>query len=87
MRRTLVLALLLVMGGLLVMRQLNTRDAGIPDVVGMLEDEARKASAEQGLVVRITARDGNHCIVTRDYRTDRVNVTVESGVVVAVHVG
>jgi hypothetical protein len=56
-------------------------------LVGLAEDEAAKVAAERGWVVRVTVRDGEAFAVTEDYRLDRVNFTIESGVVAAVTVG
>jgi hypothetical protein len=56
-------------------------------LVGLAEDEAAKVAGERGWVLRVIARDGETFAVTEDYRIDRVNVTIESGVVVAATVG
>lgn len=62
-------------------------DAWTDDIVGLVEDEARKAAAEEGFTVRITRRDGESFVVTRDLRADRVNFNIENGVVVCASVG
>jgi len=41
-------------------------------------------AAEFGLVMRVVERDGEPLMVTEDYRTDRINVVVADGVVVAI---
>jgi hypothetical protein len=57
------------------------------DVVGRSEEEAVAAIERAGLVARTVARDGESFAVTDDYRTDRINLTVEAGTVVEAHVG
>jgi hypothetical protein len=61
--------------------------AWVGDLVGMVEAEARIAAAEEGVTVRIIARDGNYRVVTRDYREDRVNFKIEVGVVTEADIG
>jgi len=41
-------------------------------------------AAEFGMVMRVVERDGEPLMVTEDYRTDRINVVVVDGVVVAI---
>ena len=41
-------------------------------------------AAEFGMVMRVVERDGEPLMVTEDYRTDRINVVVADGVVVAI---
>lgn len=55
--------------------------------VGLQEDDAARQAGGDGLVVRIARRDENYFVATRDYRKDRVNFEIESGVVVRVRVG
>jgi hypothetical protein len=58
-----------------------------PDVsaiVGMTTEEATKHLETFGYKLRITSRDGHPCIVSMDYRTDRVNVGVVGGIVKSV---
>lgn len=70
-------------------------DPAVPDsvaelaeeVVGMSEAEAGAAVKDAGCVLRIVERDGEAYMVTQDYRTDRVNVTIVAGVVTAASVG
>lgn len=64
------------------------KDAVCDDFVGMMEDDATVEAYNEGFdVVRITRRDGQSFVVTRDYRTDRINFNVEQNVVVAASVG
>jgi len=41
-------------------------------------------AAEFGMAMRVVERDGEPLMVTEDYRTDRINVVVADGVVVAI---
>lgn len=59
----------------------------LDELTGLSETDAAAVAAEKGLTVRIVARDGEHYMVTMDYRIDRVNFTVENGVVVEANVG
>lgn len=52
--------------------------------IGMAVPEARDFFKANGYTVRVTRQDGENHIGTRDFRTDRVNVHVESGRVVAI---
>lgn len=56
-------------------------------LIGMAEDEAMQAVSVAGLGVRIAMRDGKARVLTRDYRSDRVNLTVTDGVVTEAHIG
>jgi hypothetical protein len=62
-------------------------EASANQLVGLSEDEATKVATEKGWAVRTVARDGESFPITMDYRTDRVNLTVEAGLVTAVTVG
>jgi hypothetical protein len=57
------------------------------DFVGLKEAEARTAAEEEGYRVRITARDGEHFMVTMDYCTDRINFNIENNIVVCASIG
>ena len=54
---------------------------------GLGEAAATERAAGDGYVVRVTCRDGHHFPVTRDYREDRVNFSVEAGLVASAQVG
>jgi hypothetical protein len=56
-------------------------------IVGLDLDAARQRVEAVGLVLRIVRSDGQSLIVTEDYRIDRVNVTLEAGVVIAADIG
>lgn len=56
-------------------------------LVGMAEADATQAAESKGWVVRVGSRDGEDFALTKDYRTDRVTLTVKSDKVTAVVVG
>lgn len=56
-------------------------------LIGLTEQEAQKIAKERGWTVRTAMRDGEAFMLTSDYRTDRVNLTVEDGLVVSVEIG
>ena len=55
--------------------------------VGLTESEAVQAIKKDGLRPRVVSRDGEHYVITMDYRTDRVNLTITEGKVTSAHVG
>lgn len=52
--------------------------------IGMDEKWAEEFFAQFNYSMRVTRRDGQDCIITRDYRFDRVNVTVREGKVIEI---
>jgi hypothetical protein len=61
---------------------------GVPaGVVGAAEDAAVAAAEAAGFAVRVVERDGEVYATTQDYRTDRLNLVVDDGVVTAAAVG
>ena len=56
-------------------------------LIGLTEDEAMKVAAEKGWTFRVAMRDGHALMLTDDYSTSRVNVTVLKGLVTAVVIG
>jgi hypothetical protein len=56
-------------------------------VVGLSELEATKAIESAGFTARVIARDGESLSGTKDYRLDRVNISIENGVVVSADIG
>lgn len=54
------------------------------DLVGRPIEEASAIAIDRGLTVRVMRLDGEDLMGTMDYRTDRVNVEVADGVVVAI---
>lgn len=61
--------------------------ANIQNYVGMTEDAAIKAIEKDGFRARVVAKDGEHYIVTADYRLDRVNLTIKEGKVTSADIG
>jgi hypothetical protein len=55
--------------------------------VGLTKDEAIAAAEEAGVPWRIEREDGEEFALTMDYRPDRVNFSVEEGVITAVRAG
>lgn len=55
--------------------------------VGLTEAEAENKVRDDGKEPRITGRDGKAFIVTRDYRTDRVNLVIVDGKVISAKLG
>jgi hypothetical protein len=65
-----------------------TDAAAIADsVVGRSEPEAVSVIEAAGLTVRVMSRDGEDFAMTFDFRTDRINLDVVDGIVVAATVG
>jgi len=62
-------------------------DAAAKKLLGLTEAEAQKVAAELGWQVRIAMRDGEAFMLTTDYQTNRVNLTITKGLVAAVVVG
>lgn len=56
-------------------------------LIGLTEQEAVKTAGTKGWIVRIAARDGEYFMLTTDYATNRVNLTVEKSLVTAVAIG
>lgn len=56
-------------------------------VVGLSELEATKVIESAGFTARVVARDGEALATTKDYRLDRVNISIENGVVVSAELG
>ena len=60
---------------------------GVGEAVGKEEKEAVAFLAGNGFATRIICREGNPLICTRDYRTDRINLTIENGKVKEIKIG
>jgi hypothetical protein len=56
-------------------------------LVGLTESEATAAAKDNGWIVRIASRDGKDFMLTTDYVTNRVNLTIKKSVVTSVDVG
>lgn len=70
-----------------------TKPAAVPDetsvkkLIGLTEAEAQKVVTELGWQVRVAMRDGEAFMLTSDYQTNRVNLTITKGSVTLVVVG
>lgn len=62
-------------------------NASAKKLIGLTEAEAQKVAAELGWQVRIAMRDGEAFMLTQDFQTNRVNLTITKGFVTAVVVG
>ena len=62
-------------------------EAAADELVGMNEDQAIETAESNGWTWRIAMRDGESFPLTMDFRSDRVNFTIENGVVTAIVVG
>ena len=56
-------------------------------LVGLAEDDAVKTAEGRGWTVRIAERDGEQFMLTLDFQTNRVNLSITKGRVTAVTVG
>ena len=56
-------------------------------LIGLTEQEAVKTAESKGWIVRIAARDGEYFMLTSDYVTNRVNLTVKKTMVTSVAIG
>jgi hypothetical protein len=56
-------------------------------LIGLTDGQAEEATEEAGFTYRVVSIDGEPLAVTLDYRTDRVNVSLEDDVVVEATVG
>jgi hypothetical protein len=62
-------------------------DASAKRLIGLTEAEAQKVATELGWQVRVAMRDGEAFMLTTDYQTNRVNLTITKGSVTFVVVG
>ncbi|PHX70977.1 MAG: hypothetical protein CK521_05900 [Acidimicrobium sp.] len=62
-------------------------DASAKKLIGLTEAEAQKVAAELGWQVRIAMRDGEAFMLTTDFQTNRVNLSITKGAVTNVVVG
>lgn len=56
-------------------------------LIGLSENEAQKVAEGSGWTVRVEMRDGEAFMLTKDFQTNRVNLTITKGSVTAVTVG
>ncbi len=64
----------------------------IPDdflsgLIGMSEEDAKKAIEAARYILRLTARDGKYFVVTCDHKANRVNIQTFGGKVISAKVG
>jgi hypothetical protein len=64
-----------------------TSQAVLTTVVGCAETDAEPRARAAGWTIRVVHRDGEDLMGTMDYRTDRLNLTVEDGRVTAATIG
>lgn len=55
------------------------------NLIGLSVNEADEALKTAGYKMRVVQEDGEHFIVTMDYRLDRVNVAVNNGKVSSIN--
>jgi hypothetical protein len=51
-------------------------------IIGLKESDAKKKVEDKGKMFRVTCRDNEPLVCTMDYQTNRVNVSVDDGIVV-----
>ena len=54
-------------------------------LIGLPIHQARSICADSGCTLRVQAQDGQRFIVTADYRTNRINVEVDNGIISKTH--
>ena len=62
-------------------------EARASQLISMSELEAEVCAAANSWIYRIGERDGEAFILTKDYRINRVTVSIESGFITKVSVG
>jgi hypothetical protein len=62
-------------------------ETSVKRLIGLTEAEAQKVATELGWQVRVAMRDGEAFMLTQDYLTNRVNLTITKGSVTFVVVG
>jgi hypothetical protein len=56
-------------------------------LIGLTEEEALKRVTDESLIFKVFERDGKKVKRIFDWRTDRINVAIENGIVVRAHIG
>jgi hypothetical protein len=56
-------------------------------LIGKNKYDAQKIVENYGYSFRITSENGNHYMITCDFRTDRVNVKIENDIITEVYLG
>lgn len=59
----------------------------IVDILGKSEKEAREMAHEAGYTTRVVRENGILHPTTRDYRTNRINLSIQNGMVYQADVG
>jgi len=62
-------------------------ESDLDALVGLSEAEATDVATAQGWEVRVVSRDGEDFAVTKDFRSDRVNLTLVDDVVTGADIG
>ena len=62
-------------------------DVSAKKLIGLTEVEAQKVAAELGWEVRVAMRDGEAFMLTQDFQTNRINLTITKGLVTNVVIG
>lgn len=57
------------------------------NLVGLTEEAAKAKITELGMKVRVRNRDGETFMGTCDYRTDRVNLSIDNGKITNATIG
>ena len=57
------------------------------DLVGLSESAANRLARQNGYSIRVVYRDGQTFMGTRDYRTDRINLSIVRGRVIRATIG
>lgn len=65
----------------------NMQALDTQSMIGKTEDVVKEELATLGFRCRLVSVNGTPCIVTRDFRSDRYNLSIENGIVVGIKVG
>lgn len=57
------------------------------EIIGMSQAEAEATISDAGFISRVTERDGQPLPATADFRTDRISLAIDDGVVVGTDIG
>lgn len=63
---------------------MTTSDADFKELVGLYFEQAEAVVRKDGYSLRPVKVNGSHCMITRDYRTNRINVEVVDEKITAV---
>lgn len=56
-------------------------------LVGLKKEEALKLIAENELKWRITAEDGMFFVITRDFKSNRINLEIKDDIIISAEIG